>query len=114
MDNINLVLGISNISCGLLFMGISIPLIKRRVKMNHAYGFRISKAFESEENWYDINAYGAKQLVTWSIPVILAGIICLFVPIDDQSAMPALLGAGPISVSVLIAVARTLLYAKKL
>ncbi len=82
--------------------------------MNHLYGFRVSKAFESEENWYDINAYGARQLVIWSIPVILTGIISFFVPIDGQSAMPVLLGAGPITISVLIVVAKTLIYSKKL
>jgi hypothetical protein len=114
MSRVNIVLGICNISCGIVFIAIGIPLLKRKIKMNGLYGFRLAKAYESEENWYDINAYGARQLIIWSIPVILTGIISLFVPIDDRSAMPALVGAGPVTISVLIAMVRTLTYAKKL
>ena len=47
---------------GLLIAAVSIPLIARRVPMNHAYGIRVAKAFVSPENWYEINAYGGKLL----------------------------------------------------
>ena len=52
-----------NVFSGIVFIAFSIPLVKRRVKMNYLYGFRIPKAFESEENWYGINEYGAKQMI---------------------------------------------------
>ena len=29
--------------------------------MNHLYGIRIKKSFESEDSWYKINEYGGKQ-----------------------------------------------------
>jgi hypothetical protein len=101
-----------NIISGIVFIAISIPLMKRRVKMNHLYGFRISKAFESEENWYDINAYGGKQLFIWSILIILVGMICLVIPITE--IMNLILAVGPITLVVLITIIKTLIYANKL
>jgi hypothetical protein len=114
MNEINWFLAISNISCGILFIGVSLPLLKRKIKRNGLYGFRIPKAFDSEENWLTINAYGAKQLVIWSLPIILIGILCLFMPIDDQSALPMILGTGPVTLFPLIAIVKTLIYAKKI
>jgi hypothetical protein len=110
--NTNLFVAVINILTGMVFILISIPLVKRRVKMNHLYGFRISKAFESEENWYNINAYGGKQLFIWSILIILVGIICLVIPITESMGLIA--AVGPMTLGVLITIIKTLIYAKKL
>ena len=64
---------------GVVIILISIPLYLGKVKMNGFYGFRISKAFESEQNWYLINRYGAKALMLWAMILMTVGIICLFV-----------------------------------
>ena len=56
----NVIFGLLDIVSGVLIIGISIPLVKRKIKMNRFYGFRIRKAFESDEIWYDLNAYGGK------------------------------------------------------
>ena len=47
--------------------------------MNCYYGYRIRKAFESEENWYTINRYGAKALMCWSVIIMAIGIVCLYI-----------------------------------
>ncbi len=60
MDPTSITLGISNISIAVLIILLSIPLVRRKVGMNKLYGIKIKKAFESEENWYKINAYGGK------------------------------------------------------
>lgn len=57
MQDSNLTLGILNISCGVLFILLSIPLVSKKVPMNGFYGFRISKAFESEKNWYKVKMH---------------------------------------------------------
>lgn len=114
MNTTNIMLGIANISCGVLFILISIPLLKRKIRSNYFYGFRISKAFESEENWFNINAYGAKQMIIWSIPIILIGIISFFVPIREESNTAFILVVGPVTVFPLIAIIKTLIYAQKL
>jgi len=53
---------------GLLLVGLSIPLLLRRVKPNWWYGFRTSKTLSDERIWYESNAYAGKWL-------LLSGII---------------------------------------
>ena len=53
----------------LVIAGVSVPMIRGRVKMNQWYGVRIRAAFESEAAWYDINRYGGRLLLVWSFIV---------------------------------------------
>ena len=112
----NVVFGLINIASSLLIIGGSIPLVRRRIKMNHLYGVRIKKSFESEDNWYKINEYGGKQLIIWSIPMILIGLICFAVPINDENRniLSFVLGVFPIAVCIAAAVIRIFTYAKRL
>jgi uncharacterized membrane protein len=48
---------------GLLLVGLSIPLLLRRVKPNGWYGFRVRKTLSDERIWYESNAYMAKWLL---------------------------------------------------
>ena len=64
---------------------ISLPLVYRKVPMNSLYGIRIPAAFESEERWYDINAYGGRQMAVWSWLIIATGAVGFFIP---DSAVP--------------------------
>ena len=111
-----MVFGLMNIGTALLLIVLSIPLAKRKIKMNDFYGVRIKKAFESEENWFNINEYGGKQLIIWSLPMFLAGVICFLVPMEDPNeiALPLILGFGPMTVCILGALIRILLYARTL
>jgi hypothetical protein len=113
---LNIVLGLMNIGIAFLIILVSLPLIKRKIKMNGFYGVRIKKSYESEKNWYNINAYGGKQLTFWSIPLIIAGIVCFFIPIIDtnQILVQIVMGVLPISICIIIALARIKAYAKKL
>ena len=116
MMNPNIVFGLVNIGCALLLIGISIPLVKRKIKMNSLYGIRIEKSFQSEANWYNINAYGGKELIIWSVPIILTGIVSFVLTTTSvyKAALPFFLVIGVIPVCVLIAIIRILIYAKKL
>lgn len=109
MDNI--IVGILNIFCGLLFVGLSIPLYKERIKMNHLYGVRFSNSFVSDENWYKINKYGAKRMMLWSIPLFVIGITIIFLPPLNEILM-ILLTFFPCI--ILIPAIESYLYAKKL
>jgi len=57
---------------GLMFMGISIPLIRGKVAPNHFYGFRTAKSLSDPRIWYEINRISggdlllAGQLITGS------------------------------------------------
>jgi len=72
----NIYIGLLNVFMTLLTVGLSIPLILRKVKMNHVYGARIQKSFKLDEDWYALNEYGGKQLVLWSIPILVIGLFC--------------------------------------
>jgi hypothetical protein len=63
----------------LLTIGISLPLYYGKIKQNSFYGFRLPKAFESDENWYLINAYGAKVLIQWSFAIMFMGFVSLVI-----------------------------------
>lgn len=65
---------------GLLLFFLSLPLAFRMVPMNRWYGFRVRPAFESDQRWYEINAYGGLQMAIWSWLIIAAGITGFFLP----------------------------------
>lgn len=46
---------------------VSVPLMLRKVPMNHLYGVRVKQAFVSERNWYAINVYGGWLLFLFGV-----------------------------------------------
>lgn len=60
---------------GLLFMGLSLPLIQRRVKPNPWYGFRTPKTLSSERIWYLANEYSGRLLFVTGLIVAAAAIL---------------------------------------
>jgi len=80
----SILLGFYNIGLAAMYIVMSIPLLKGHVKMNKLYGIRVKKAFESDETWYKVNAYGAKRIIIWSLPLFIVGIVCFFVPIRGE------------------------------
>ena len=98
----NVLYGIFNLSMGILIILFSIPLIMRKIKMNSIYGVRIPQSFKSEENWYRINAYGGKQMILWSLPMILIGILCLsttYYP-HNENTLAIVCGLCPIALFI--------------
>ncbi len=63
------------IGTGLIFISISIPLIRRKIKINHWYGIRLPKTMKDEKTWYEVNEICAKHLFVFGI------IITIFTPI---------------------------------
>jgi SdpI/YfhL protein family len=72
-------LAIANLLIGLGFLIIGLPLACRKVPMNYSYGWRTQAAFESNERWYEINAYYGRRMAKFGgmIPV---GLVGLFLP----------------------------------
>jgi hypothetical protein len=109
MESVNVKTAITLVCLGIILIAVSIPLYLGKIRMNCYYGFRIRKAFESNDNWYVINKYGAKSLLWWSAVIIAIGITCLF--IDPQAVLTL---AKIAFVSVLVPVVQTLYFAKRL
>ena len=112
MDTASITLGLSNIFVASLFILMGIPLVKRKVPMNSLYGVRIKKAYKSEEIWYALNAYGGKQLIIWSIPILLLGIGIFFIPLEEDSPLAGAFACAPLI--VLVPAAVIFMHARKL
>lgn len=116
MQRLNIIFGATNIACGILFVLISIPLVKKKVPMNKVYGFRFAKSFASQENWFDINHYGGNQLLRWSVLLFIIGILYFIFPIQESphQAFNTFLAVAPILICTGIPVLKTALYAREL
>jgi uncharacterized membrane protein len=112
MESASISLGLTNIFAALLIIGISIPLVMRKIPMNHFYGVRFKKSYESDENWYKINHYGGKQLIAWSIPLLIIGAVTFFLPLNGSGILSTLIGCAPLI--VLVPAYLSYKYAKKL
>ncbi len=90
MERANLAIGLLNIGTAVLVIGLSIPLVKGWVRMNAWYGFKVSKAYESEEMWRRVNRVGGRVLIWYSLPLVALGMGCLFLPKLDTDVALAL------------------------
>ena len=68
------------VGLGLMFLGISVPLIQRRVPPNNWYGFRVPKTLSSPNIWYPVNEHSGKEMYKTGLRVILAAFALAFVP----------------------------------
>ena len=110
--HIRMILGLGDIGCGILFILICIPLVRRMIPMNHLYGFRIPSAFRSDEDWYEINEYGGRAPMWWSFGLIAAGFVKMFLPVDNLDDFASwVIAVGPIVTFTLIPITQTLAYA---
>jgi len=96
MDAVAITIGISWTICGLICIGLSIPLIRGRVGRNAVYGVRFPQSFESDEAWFAINRFGGKRLAVWSIPLTLVGIVSFFLPLKSHPGLTLVLGFAPL------------------
>ncbi len=67
---------------GILFTAYGLILVLNKLPKNNLVGFRMKKAMESDENWYDINSHGGKRLVQTSIPLMVVGILSILIGYD--------------------------------
>jgi len=89
---------------GLLLIGISIPLIQRRIKPNFWYGFRTRRTLSSPAVWYDVNAYAGKRLLVSGIITTVAAVVLYFIPgtaFDGYTLSITIFALGPLTISVL-------------
>ena len=112
MDVTNILFGIMHIFLAFLFICLSIPLVKGHISMNKMYGIRFKKSYKSDENWYKINRYGGRQLIIWSIPLGIFGIISFFLPIAENPVLYLISILAPLI--VVVPCVMSYLYARKL
>ena len=91
------------VGSGLLLVGISIPMIQRRVKPNYWYGFRTRRTLNDPAIWYDVNAYAGKRLLISGVITTIAAIMLYFVTgltVDSYSLGMTVFALGPLTIGV--------------
>jgi hypothetical protein len=66
--------------CGILLVGLSLPLIWKKVPPNGLYGFRVSQTLNNPQVWYEVNAYSGKRLFWAGVSTVLAALALYFIP----------------------------------
>lgn len=72
---------------GLLFSAISIPLIRKKVKMNAWYGIRTGETMSDETIWYKVNSIMGKYLFAFGLLVSALSVYFIYYPLDEEYEM---------------------------
>jgi uncharacterized membrane protein len=111
IDEVRLV-GLVIALAGFVVVGISIPLILRRIPMNGFYGVRLPKSFVSDANWYAINAYGGRILAVAGAIISVVGLIIRFRPPTLDAAI--VVAALSPAIVLVLAIIPVLMFARHL
>lgn len=114
MDVVSLTVGLCNMACGIVFALVGMLLAVCRIPKGAWYGFRLSNAMVSDENWERVNRFGGQRLVVWAMPLMLAGVICVFLAFPSPDTWMAPVGLFPICIFVVIPISETVIYARSL
>jgi hypothetical protein len=96
MDLVALTIGLSWFLTGALSVLLSLPLIKRKIPRNSFYGMRFAASYQSDQAWYEINEFGGKQMLFWSLLIIAAGTLTLFLPLRGHPTRTLFIGLFPL------------------
>lgn len=102
---------------GIIMILISIPLLINAIKPNWFYGFRTRKTLSSPEIWYKANKYAAKELIAAGMVIIILSIFTMlaFFSVGMFTAIQSVaLFVMVVSVPLIFALVRSMLYLKKL
>jgi len=98
----------------ILFILISLPLMRNKIPPNCAYGFRLKKTLANKEIWYKANQFGGR-CIAWAGFISLAGCFWLFLNKENLSwAMINNMGLGFFVLPLIGALVLSLGYIKKL
>jgi len=86
MEFIKLFFGsLSSIFFCALYILIGYPLVKRKIKRNYWYGFRVKYTMEDDEIWYAVNEILGRDMILQGVIMGVIGIIgfgTVFIPIQ--------------------------------
>ena len=76
---------------GIVISGLSIPLIRRKVKVNSWYGIRIPQTMENEKVWYAVNEKMGKYIFVWGILISILSLYFSLNPTNPKFLMTYIL-----------------------
>jgi len=65
---------------GVLLIGLSIPLMRNKIKPNGLYGFRVAKTMNNPDIWYAVNHHVSYRLFWSGAACVAASILFYLVP----------------------------------
>jgi hypothetical protein len=98
---------------GLLLIGLSIPLILKKIKPNALYGFRVQQTLDDPQTWYAVNAYSGKWLLAAGIATLMAAVGFYLIPGISLDAY-ALACLGVVGTLLVLGLARSFQFLKRL
>ena len=77
------------VGTSLLMIGLSVPLIRGRIKPNHWYGFRIPLTLNNPDIWYPANRYGGWLLLIYGLVLLVVSLVLPFLwrGLTEEAAM---------------------------
>lgn len=109
----NTPIALSLLCLGILVIAVNVPLLQGKIKRNPLYGIRTPKAFESDELWFKINRYGAKQMILWSALTAVLGALTFFIPFATPTQLIVWFSLASL-LPLLVACIQIFLYSNKL
>ena len=106
------ILGALNVMVAVLVIGVSLPLLLKKIPPNRWYGARFKRAFASESLWYDINAFSAKWMIVWSCAILVVGALAVTVSFRETILTMIALAACPLL--LIVPAIQAYLYSKRL
>ena len=94
---------IMQVTSSLLLIGLSIPLIRRKVPPNGLYGFRVRRTLDDPVVWYEANAYSGKCLLGAGIAILIGSLALYPIPAIDGPSYAtacAVVALGALAVAV--------------
>jgi hypothetical protein len=114
MQAISLIVGLCNVTCGVVFALVGMLLASCRIPRGAWYGLTVPNASSSDRNWEQVNKYGGQRLVVWALALLLLGIVCVLLEFPPPESWMAPIGLLPIFLCVMIPILETVAFARGL
>lgn len=89
---------------GVLYVGLGIPLLQRRIPPNRFYGSRTKKTLSDERIWYAVNRITGRDLIIGGVALVITAVGVHFFgqSLDPHHATMILLTMLVVSVIVMV------------
>jgi uncharacterized membrane protein len=92
---------------GVLFIGLSVPMVLKKVPPNNWYGFRTPKTLSDTKIWYESNRIAGQGMLVVGVLVIVAALALYFLAGGLSDATKVIILIVVTLVSVAVAVIRS-------
>ena len=101
---------------GALFIGISVPMVLRRIPPNQFYGFRTRKTLSDSDIWYKANKYMGRDFIVAGAAIMIMGVGQLLVQGTScpEGLVSVVIFLAMMNVPVVIVTVRSVIYLRKL